>query len=223
MSDFDDLVEELTATHVVVLPVGDEPIQLATGRPSRFVKVEGLLQQLAEAVLGNHDSSRSGSRSSSPALPIDAAAIDLLDEITYEIAEAWRAVHPEAAVMPFRSPEVLLRQWAATRPDANDVFNGWRTDDWLRSLVQRITDFFDPPRLREVTGQCPACEVAVVDFERGGEHFREPALVIVLDRRTGESQALKCRACGESWDRSQIERVARIITGDTRTEEELIS
>lgn len=224
MDDFHEMVEALTQDHVVVLPEGDEPISIATGQSSRFQTVPGLLQQLSQAAVGGNGNRRSGGGASSKAtIPIDAGAIDLLECITGEIVHAWRDAHPQAKVLPFGDPWKWLRQWAATRPDANDTINGYRVDDWLASMVQRISDYFDPPRHREVTGACPSCGEMHVMVERDEETYRESALVIILDRHTGESQALRCRACGDSWDRGQIERVARIITGNTTEAAELIS
>ena len=203
---FNALVEILTITHTTTLPEDCRPYNTRTGKQTKTVKTEGLLTQLQTATTPTNR--KNGGTGNKLQLPVDAGAVDLLRQLTKEINQAWQDVNPQTTHNPHNAPQTTLRQWAATQPDTNDTFNGYRTDDWLRSMVQRITEYLDPQRTADLNGTCINCDTAKITTNKNGETIQETALYFLLDRNTGEIQELRCRSCNKHWGRTQLEEIA---------------
>lgn len=215
MPGFQELVDTLTQDHWEVLPDGHEPIQIATGRRSRFAKVPGLLSQLEGSVQTSRNPS-GGGRQFSP-LPLNAAALDLLQRLTHEVAEVW--VQAFQRPVPFGEPASWLREWASSVGSDNDAVAAggvaWRAIDWLRHLVDEIEAVLNPVRSEEITDAwCPAC---------GESHHRTVAddgservswalqIVKTLD---GRPTQVRCLCCRTSWLRPQFVVLARVLEAE---------
>lgn len=179
-----------------------------------------LLLELRGAVFGGMEST-GGTSGFRARLPISDGALDLYEAIDQEIAEAWAHAFP-GQVPTVDTPERLLSQLVAvTKPD--EVVSvlvaeqrvdhaGTRFEHWwverkpveytvaalMRRWVKQITEFFDPPRTREITGPCIQCDTEwdwkVVDGER--QAFR---VFVFVEDAGGTTREARCLACGASW------------------------
>ena len=225
---FYDLLETLTA----------EPhYEKRDGK--QFLTNIGLLQQLREAVFAGMETT-GGSSAFGSKPPMDAAAEDLLNEITIQASEALSAV--SNLPTPYGHAESYVRLWAGqTDADRLVGVSAKVTDHGiteleahaagvtrvyrettattsyklLQSWVERIEGFFNPPSSAEIQAACPNCGQRYVHRQKDGQHVQSSALNFVRDRDTGETIEAKCSACKRSWGADDFERLAVLIGGKT--------
>lgn len=194
-------VEQLTRDHNKAIST-DDGIE--------FHSVPSLLSQLREAVFGGMEST--GGSAPGSRLPISAGALDLYVTIDRQITEAWVASFGK---VPGRErPEALVSQWAAHVQDETYVEVGGtvRTAlDWASLWVQKIVDFFDPPRSTEIHAACIACNERYVWTIIDGRDEQVSALRFNRDRETGVTLDARCSACGTTWAPTQFEFLAESI------------
>lgn len=163
-------------------------VDLLRETPPHTARVPALLDLVCDAVESStgtgHRSSRGTSRS-----PIGLSAADLLGEVedvvgrgprSWLVRRVWRWVHAHTA-----------------DPDAVDTLAVW---------VARAREVVEPPRPMRLAAPCPACRVAVVHVEDGGERVRRPALEV--DRSTGWA---RCLACPARWSPAHLVHLAAVL------------
>lgn len=197
-------VETLTREHKTAVST-DEGIE--------FHSVPSLLSQLRDAISGGMEST-GGSSTMKSKLPISAAALDLYMTIDREIASAWAAAFQK--VPNADKPETLLAEWGAWADADTIVEVAGRTyyaPDAVALWGERITDFFDPPRLAEINAECPMpdCGNRYVYSHIDGEEIRSSALRFNRSRYTGQTLDARCVACGTVWQPSEFDRLAAVI------------
>lgn len=218
---FLDLVDQLTRPHPVTLE-RDSGVTIHTE--------DGLLQRLREAVFGGVGGS-GGSQLGSK-LPMDAAALDILELITDQAAQLLAQVDPRPT--PYGHAETYVRLWAAaagegelfrvtvrrTLPDGEAegarkrVFTSSESGSALSFVarwVGRIREYFDPPKVVPIPEPCPECGTRYVEWEHDGELLRQPALVREMDRVTGAAIRAKCAACPAEWGPDEFMRLAALL------------
>jgi DNA-directed RNA polymerase subunit RPC12/RpoP len=184
----------------------------------------GLLEQLRQAMFGGMEGT-GGSSSFGSKPPIDTGALDLLNEITDQATVVLAAVTGKPT--PYGQAEEYVREWSDnTSEDKSFVvtsrsttINGAIFDERFeytafhlaKRWVQRIEDFFEPPRTREVKAPCPSCGHRYVYRVKDGEVIQSPAVHIRLDRDTGLSIDARCSNCGAEWPRSKFEVLAKLV------------
>jgi predicted RNA-binding Zn-ribbon protein involved in translation (DUF1610 family) len=184
----------------------------------------GLLEQLRQAMFGGMEGT-GGSSSFGSKPPIDAGALDLLNEITEQATVVLAAVTGKPT--PFGQAEDYVREWSentaeekqyvVTSPattSAGAVFDEryeYTAYNLAKRWVQRVEDFFEPPRSREVKAPCPSCSERYVYRLKDGEVIQSPAVNIRIDRETGVSIDARCSNCGNEWPRSQFEVLAKLV------------
>lgn len=217
---FLQLVEQLTAPHLQTV-----------GEITQTV--EGLLQQLRDAIFLGLETGGAGSAFGSR-MPLDASSADLLDEIDRQAAEALVAVSHQP--VPFGTTESYVRLWAGQTSESKlftvtvrqtvdnpekvwaatkgpTVFNAQQQVSAFRlvqSWVDRIDDLFNPPSTREIRAKCPACDARYVSKVKDGAHVRGAALNFHRDREERTISA-RCSACTVSWAPSQFDWLAGAI------------
>lgn len=234
MSDatFLDLVDQLTKPH---------PVTLQRDAGTTIHTMDGLLQQLREAVFGGMEGG-SGSQFGSK-LPIDPAAEDLLNEIDVQAAEALARI--DRRPTPFGHTESYVRLWAGQvdedavmivsskeslefdpadplKPVVIRVLHEYTALQLVRRWVARIEDFFNPAKAREIQAPCPSCGTRYVYRQKDGATAQSAALVFVLDKETGDSIEARCQAdhCGVSWPPDKFLYLAELIGATIKQEAE---
>ena len=199
---FQELIEELTRPYPTVLARDNGEVEVTWLDP--------LLKQLREAVFGGKESTGGVSGFESK-LPIDAAALDLLTDITREASELL--VHVTQQPIGLGHVEDYVAEWAAhtnadtlflvkVRDDSRDM-SGIEIAQWWR---QRVINFFEPPRIQPIKAECPECGALK---EPGSNTY---VLQIRKERTTGIVMEASCSQCHCRWDRSEITELA-IATG----------
>ena len=219
---FGTLVDRLTSDHL-------EWLDRDTGR--ELATSTALLAQLREAIfLGMGNSGGSSAFGSKP--PIDATAVDLLDEITEQAAQALAAVTHKPT--PYGHAESYVRLWSAgvnedtlvsvssratvDRPDPKgkipsvyDEISQYTAYALVKRWVSRIEDYFDPPSTREIAAACPTCGERHIHKFKDGHTTRSAALVFIRDKITRESTEARCLVCGRSWLPDQFVFLANLV------------
>lgn len=183
-------VQVLTDTH---------PKSVSTTDGIEIHSVPSLLSQLREAIYSGMEKT-GGSGSSSARIPIDPAALELYEQIDSQITNVW--VSAFSKVPSADKPEALLRQWAAWAHEETAVLlsGRWVTASQAVTLwVTRISAFFEPPRLPEITEPCPSCGVRFVITVKEGAEVRASALNFRRSRSTGQTIGAQCDSCGSYW------------------------
>ncbi|MFC5930904.1 hypothetical protein D6T64_11980 [Cryobacterium melibiosiphilum] len=201
---FNVLISELTQDHPVILE-RDAGTAVAT--------VPGLLEQLRAAIFSGGEGG--GAIGGGPKLPMDAAAVDLLEEITDQ-ATAVLAARTNTPT-PYGTAEHYVRLWAGQTDDLTAYVLEVKATNLDRvpavylerreysavqlaaEWVRRIEDFFNPAKTREIPNACPECGERYVLRVVDGEEKRSSTLKITLDRETGRSVGAKCGACKFLW------------------------
>ena len=220
---FNDLIAQLTTEH---------PVMVETDNGSAFPMAPALLVQLREAVFGGMESG--GGSSFGSKLPMDAAAVDLLTEITNQAAEVLAFVSHQPT--PYGHAESYVALWAAqtlestpyvvtsrATPDEPDEYGRRLTYDQRHEYtahqlaqhwVNRIRDFFNPPKMRDIPNACPVeeCGARFIHRNVDGEMKQSAALRISIDRGTGRSIEAKCGVCGKTWEPEEFLRLAATLS-----------
>lgn len=225
MSDltFNELVQKLT---------GENHKFISTDDGQKLVTENGLLDQLRQAVFGGMENGGSGSAFGSKP-PIDAAALDLLEEITVQATEALAQVDPRPT--PYGQAEKYVALFAAAVEEsavivvtaldtlADDVKTAHGVPrvyrrkveatalNHVRRWVAQIEAFFNPPSLGEIIAPCPNCEVEFTWKTVDGQAIPSRVFNFHRDRVTGETYAAKCSHCGQEYGPVMFERLARVL------------
>lgn len=176
-----------------------------------FHTVPGLLAQLRDAVYGAGVRDGAGNASKAK-LPIQAAALDLYMSIDRQVSEVWVAAFRR--VPNTDRPEALLSEWAAWADETTIVTvagRGVNAVDAVSGWVSTISDYFDPPRLAEISAPCVACGERWTYRTVDGETVRSSALSFRRDRDTGETLDARCESCGNVWTPAQFLFLAEAI------------
>jgi len=184
-----DAVDALTLPTTVRVDQG-------LGHPT-VIKHAPLLDQLEAGVAGGIGS-HAGASPARERMPIDAGALQLVDDISSTVM-GWKLRLSKGA--RFGSLSFRLRDWyvayiGTVRSEHSDreyerVLSGWQG---------QVSGMFDPPTRLEITAPCPLCAARfTVDALTGNSG----AAVVVEYREVGaatldEASGL-CRACGAVW------------------------
>jgi hypothetical protein len=156
--------------------------------------VPSLLDQLRKCVSGSAGGNTSGA-STTAGLPLDVAALNLLEEIKSKSAERYQAWSGVARV-PASDVEGNIRRWVANLrtagekdiEDARSATAGW---------VSAILAIVHPQRSTEIVGSCPGCGWAKQEVIVDGETKICSVLVAVQDKVT-------CQSCGSEWEGEEL-------------------
>lgn len=224
MSDrsFTQLVDMLTSEH---------PEWVQTDQGSTLVMQNGLLERIREAVFGG--ASGGGGAQGKAKLPLDATALDILEQIDKEAAEALVILTKKP--VPYGHTEAYVRLWSAG-VDENDiltitvretlaedidpdiqprVFDAKRETTayaLVSGWVEKIESYFDPAKNVPVPASCPLpeCEQRFVYRRSDGQTVRMDALSIQIARENGKIFGASCAACGHHWAVAEIPRLATL-------------
>lgn len=161
---FLDLVQRLTAPH-----------QKTIGEHTQTV--DGLLQQLREAIFVGMETGGTGSAFGSR-MPLDASSADLLEEIDRQAAEVLAAVQPHTPT-PLGTTEAYVRLWAGQTTEGKlftvtvrqAVPNAYRVvKDAIEAGAKKI-----PPTVESVRKQYSAYQLAASWAERIDDLFNPPS------------------------------------------------
>lgn len=205
------------------------------------MKRQGLLQQLRQAVFEGMESS-GGSASFGSKPPIDAAAVDLLNEITDQASQVLAKVSPNPT--PYGHAESYVRLWAGQttesqifavtsratvenpveyykahpgQPTVYDEIQHVTAMELMQRWVDRIESFFIPPSAMEIPAECPNCGARYYHRTKDGETIRSAALNILRDRDTGQSVEARCSVCTRTWPKSQFGFLAEMVGATKKT------
>jgi len=175
---------------------------------------DGLLQRLHDAVFGGMESTGGGASFGSKP-PIDLAAVDLLELIEQQAAEALAAADPSPT--PLGQAQDYVRAWGdivrddevvrvhapALTVDKAVYRQGIEATAYRHAerWVAAIEAFFAPPKNAQILAPCPKCGHDRVTKTVDGDDYLEWALVMRRDRETGETIDVYCQACTFEWPR----------------------
>lgn len=181
---------------------------------SKLTAANGLLPQLQEAVFGGMEST-GGSSAFGSKPPIDTAAVDLLELITHQAAEALATV--DTRPTPYGKPWDYIDSWARlTREDTVvRVHTPSLTTDRVvfqqriettayrhaERWVSQVEAFFNPPKNAEMRAACPNCGIEKIARIVDGEEIHAWAMVMRRDRTTNETLDVYCQHCTAEWPR----------------------
>lgn len=216
---FHELIDKLTRGQAEFVKTDDG---------QKLVTSDGLLERLREAVFGG--ASGGGGAQGKAKLPLDAAALDILEEIDTQAAEAL--AHTDSRPTPFGTAESYVRLWSAAVTDETPVtvtvretiadriesvgprvFNAkieTTAIALVRAWVRRIEEFFEPPMNSPIPAACPReeCGQRYSFRQSDGAEVRGSALSIQIDRETRRPLGASCSACGHRWEVNEIPRLA---------------
>ncbi|MEK6310127.1 MAG: hypothetical protein V4737_11585 [Curtobacterium sp.] len=181
---------------------------------AKLTDTDGLLQRLQEAVFGGMESTGGGASFGSKP-PIDLAAVDLLELIGQQAAEALAAVDPRPTPLGHARDYVkawgdLVREDDVVRVHAPALtVNKQVYRQGIEATAYRhaerwaaaVESFFAPPKNAQILAPCPKCGHDKVTKTTDGEDYLEWALVMRRDRETGETLDVYCQACTYEWPR----------------------
>lgn len=216
---FHELIDKLTRGQADLIETDDG---------KKLVTSDGLLARLREAVFGG--ASGGGGAQGKAKLPLDAAALDILEEIDIQAAEAL--AHTDSRPTPFGTAESYVRLWSAAVSDETPVtvsvketisdriesagprvFNAkieTTAIALVRAWVRRIEEFFEPPMQSPIPAACPQPECGQRYYYRqaDGAEVRGSALNVQFNRETRRPLGASCAACGHRWEVAEIPRLA---------------
>jgi len=222
---------EPTFIHLIDLLTVETPVFFKRDAGLELHQKQGLLQQLREAIFGGMEGGGSSAGYGSRP-PIDASAVDLLEEITTQATQALAAVSPGPT--PYGHAESYVRLWAGqtdetqlftvTAPATGD--NGVIFDERFemnayalaKKWVAKIEGFFNPPVSAEICAPCPKedCGARYVYRTAGGETTQSSALKMLRDRDTGDTLEARCSSCGATWGRGELTRLGELISAGSK-------
>jgi len=225
---FREVIETLTAEHA-------DWIDTDTGK--QLHKRDGLLQQLREAVfggMGGNGGSQFGSK-----LPMDAAAHDLLEEITVQATEALASVSHRPT--PYGHAEDYVSSWAS-QTDENKIVtvSVKRTAEYdpynparplvyrqliestgkalAESWVHRIEEYYAPIKALPIVAPCPSCGERYVYRQVDGHTVQADALNFLRDKMSGEINRAECSACAAYWPPTKFRWLAAAVGAEPSDE-----
>jgi len=143
---------------------------------------------------------------------------DLAGRLTERAARTLAAQRARHDVARFRHDTASdLRQLAVhvVGLAERDPINWWaeRYRSWVARIETALGEDDEAVELRPVRGvACPACEQSYLEYERDGEIYRDPVLVVQI--RDWLIQHATCRACGTGWWRGdELEQLGAHLGG----------
>lgn len=198
------------AVHELVDPV-ERKILRETGNATTHT-APSLLDQLRDAT--SHSGETGAGRGGGARLPVDAAAVDALLEITSSASD----LHDRATMHSTLTIEQHIRRIA-------ELAEQWTDTDAISWVVQHlqlwhttIDAVLNPTRRTHLVGACPACKARMVfrELPTGTERVQTPALAIGR-LSDGTIIGCTCGACGAHWHRNQLEHLALVLKSDRPT------
>jgi len=180
----------------------------------------GLLEQLRSSVFGGMGGSGGGAGFAAKP-PLDAAALDLLDEISQQAAEALATV--SNLPTPFGHAEEYVRLWSGhTKEDKMTTVTVKRSHDensgivplvyrqrievtaytLAASWIRAIEGYYTPADTAPIQAPCPSCDTRYVYRIKDGSTIQCDALS--FRRENKETVEARCAECGASWSREQF-------------------
>lgn len=234
-------MSDLTFSHLVDKLTSDIYAHIDTDDGAKLATSDGLLEQLREAVFGG--ASGGGGAQGKAKLPLDATALDLLEEIDKQAAEVLAAADPRPT--PYGTTESYVRLWSALVTDETPVtvtaretvgdhidmgnqprvFNAKRETTayaLVSGWVKQIEGFFAPATIVEpIPAACPVAECGQRYAFRqvDGVTMRTDALTNSIERDTRKLLGANCGACGKHWEVNELPRLAQLcgFTPDPET------
>ena len=224
---FSELVEKLTIGWHEFVDTDDGQV-LTTS--------DGLLERIREAVFGG--ASGGGGTQGKAKLPLDATALDILNEIDRQAAEVLAAADPRPT--PYGTTESYVSLWSAlvdaetpvvvtSRETVGDhidmgsqprVFSA-RVEttafELVAGWVNRIESYFAPATISEpIPAPCPVpeCGERYALRQVDGVTMRSDALSNSIERETRKLLGANCGACGKHWEVEELPRLA-VLCGFT--------
>ncbi|MGG7450571.1 DUF7341 domain-containing protein [Plantibacter auratus] len=200
---FGSLVNRLTETHRVTVERDDG---------TEYPESDGLLHQLRGAILTGITGGAGGSSFGSKP-PMETTAQDLYDDIDRQAAEALAAVNLKPSRLV--RPEVNIHDWYQLVLEDKRVVVTSRTTDvngkvfsqyeehtafsLVARWVQRVEEYFTPPRVKEIAAPCPDCGVRYLARKKDGEDIHVAAFNIHYKADNTTVDEARCSACGATW------------------------
>lgn len=192
-----DLVTILARNHTENVWTGETIVALDRGP---------LIADLRAEIRTDMGGTGNGRAAAHTRVPISLDVFTMYEDITGRIDAFYRAVtgnHPRAT-----AEETLNAWYVAYRAfcisGKFDEAAQRRTEQQLRSFITRIQSQLDPPRIKELEGECPmeACGLSHTKSREGS-----PQSALYASYRAGEQPVIRCRGCGTEWagDRSLLE------------------
>ena len=228
---FQENIDRLTVDTHIFINDSDIGQKLVTRPP--------LIPQLRTAVFRGGQTG-GGATQFTGTLALSAGALDLLDEIDRQAAEALRSV--DSRPTPYGTTETYVRLWSAAtaedrmfpltikRQHPDQTVDKWREQGITRSAVyfdtlelpawmvaqrwvDQIDQFFNPASTSEIRGKCPACGEKDTYRMKDGEWVRSTALAFIRNE-SGESTEARCAACVASWTPDQFGWLLSVLAAD---------
>ncbi|MGG7510888.1 DUF7341 domain-containing protein [Plantibacter sp. YIM 135249] len=201
---FGSLVNRLTETHKVTVERDDGTTD--------YPETDGLLQRLREAITSGMTGGAGGSSFGSKP-PLEATAADLYADIDRQAAEALAAVtgrptglaHAEENIQDWYQRVTEDKRVVVTSrtTDINGKVYSQYEEHTAASLVarwvQRVEEYFVPPRVKEINAPCPDCGVRYIQRKKDGEDIHVAAFNIHYKADNATVDEARCSACGATW------------------------
>lgn len=176
-------------------------------RGRRLVITAPLLVQLRMEITNASSGAGGGPSSTTAAIPLAAAALDLLNEIRATVHEEWWLTHGLHHGHGRGTLVGELRAWASVAHLTSEGKGLAWTYRTCKGWADAITALLQPVRRWEIIGPCPMCKatrtVASLDV---GETVYAPALC--LEFLEDGARGL-CRACGETFHPEVLAKLMR--------------
>ncbi|AJT42414.1 DUF7341 domain-containing protein [Psychromicrobium lacuslunae] len=171
------LVHELTRPHAATI-IRDDGSKTFTTEAS-------LLNQLREAVKGSGGRGASGANSAP--IPINPAAHDLYQRISYK-AQQLKAAHKGITTGTLES---IIQAWSLALTNDHDITQAARTVEHWNTQIRAL---LDPPKTIELKISCPQCGARQVINAEG-----EINLAVTIQNLTAQ-----CAVCLTQWEGEQL-------------------
>lgn len=184
------LVDVLSTDHVEHVWAGESIVAVERG---------ALLTELRGGIHGEIGRTEPGrGQAAHERLGLNLQAFELYEDITGRIESFHKAVTGNRRRA---TPEETLRAWyvsyrAFFMSGHFQEGHARRVIRQLEGFVKRIRDHFDPPRVKELTGACPA-EGCGLEVTKSASGATQSALYVAY--RADERASVRCRACGSEW------------------------
>lgn len=156
--------------------------------------VPSLLDQLRKCISSSMRDNGGGG-STSAGLPLDVAALNLLEEIRGKCRERYLTAGNGVTQIPASDVEGNLRRWVANiLTDEKDVEDARRaTAGWVSAILAII----QPQRSTEIVGACPHCGWSKQEVIVDGETKICSVLIAVGGKVT-------CQSCETGWEGEEL-------------------
>jgi hypothetical protein len=174
-----------------------------------------LLEELIDGITDTNNKTDRGSFGSRP--PLSPDALDLWHEISATVNQWARELdidrtkyvndEKSGVAKLLRAISVTTAKW----DDPTTCNNAGTCWTWTRRIRQMLHDQREWRGVRGAT--CIQCDTTWIRVARSDgrhtEHFREPAIVVIVNPVTGYIRYSRCQHCGKVTWRGQLEGAAR--------------